>query len=285
MTPRRKSRLSQETIKEIDEIVPPLIMRGQSLHHIYVSDINLQMLCLERTLRRLIYRRELSVSPSSLRRYVRFPHHLPKKEKSLVIRDIRYIIGRKYSDYLNYVKAHQGTSRVEYDSVIGKINDFRAILTITFVKYDFQFGLLIKKGDSSSVLEVLKGLYKKLGDKAKDIFEANLCDNGTEFAQFYEIERYVGKSFYATPYRSNDKPHCERAHEFVRYVFPKGKSLNKVSQEMLDEVFSNINSYVRKSKGDKTPYDLVRAKFGKPFLDAINIQRIDNKKVKLTQLI
>ena len=285
MTPRRKSRLSQETIKEIDEIVTPLIMRGQSLHHIYVSDINLQMLCSERTLRRLIYRRELSVSPSSLRRYVRFPHHLPKKEKSLVIRDIRYIIGRKYSDYLNYVKAHQGISRVEYDSVIGKINDFQAILTITFVKYDFQFGLLIKKGDSSSVLEVLKGLYKKVGEKAKDIFEANLCDNGTEFAQFYEIERYVGKSFYATPYRSNDKPHCERAHEFIRYVFPKGKSLNKITQETLDEVFSNINSYVRKSKGDKAPYDLVRAKFGKPFLDAINIRRIDNKKVKLTQLI
>ena len=67
--------------------------------------------------------------------------------------------------------------------------------------------------------------------------------------------------------------------------FRKGKSLNKITQETLDEVFSNINSYVRKSKGDKAPYDLVRAKFGKPFLDAINIQRIDNKKVKLTQLI
>ena len=136
-----------------------------------------------------------------------------------------------------------------------------------------------------SALRSLKGLTKKVGEKAKDIFEANLCDNGTEFAQFYEIERYVGKSFYATPYRSNDKPHCERAHEFIRYVFPKGKSLNKITQETLDEVFSNINSYVRKSKGDKTPYDLVRAKFGKAFLDVLNIQRIDNKKVKLTQLI
>ena len=74
-----------------------------------------------------------------------------------------------------------------------------------------------------SALRSLKGLTKKVGEKAKDIFEANLCDNGTEFAQFYEIERYVGKSFYATPYRSNDKPHCERAHEFIRYVFPKGQ--------------------------------------------------------------
>lgn len=285
MTPRKKTHLSQEVVMEINEIVPPLMMRGQSLHHIYVSDARLQILCSERTLRRLVYRRELSVGPSLLRRYVRFPHHLPKKEKPVVIRDIRYIIGRKYSDYLDYVKSDSKISRVEYDSVIGKMNDIQAILTITFVKYDFQFGLLIKKGDSSSVLKVLRGLYQKLGDKAKAIFAANLCDNGTEFAQFYEIERYVGKSFYATPYRSNDKPHCERNHEFIRYVFPKGKSLNKITQEMLDEVFSNINSYVRKSKGDKTPYDLVRAKFGKAFLDAINIRRIHNKKVKLTQLI
>jgi len=144
---------------------------------------------------------------------------------------------------------------------------------------------LIKKGDSSSVFEVLKSLYKKVRDKVQEIFAANLCDNGIEFAQFYEIERYVGRSFYATPYRSSDKPHCERAHELVRYVFPKGKSLNQITQEMLDEVFSNINSYIRKSKGDKTPYDLARARFGKAFLDAINIRRIDNKKVKLTQLI
>ena len=119
----------------------------------------------------------------------------------------------------------------------------------------------------------------------KDAFEANLCDNGIAFAQFYEIERFVERSFYATPYRSSDKPHCERAHEFARYVFPKGKSLNQITQEMLYEVFSNINSYIRKSKGDKTPYDLARARFGKAFLDAINIRRIDNKKVKLTQLI
>ena len=283
--PRKKSHLDQEVILKIDKILTPLIYLGQSLHHIYASDVNLQVLCSERTLRRLVYRRELSVGPSSLRRYVRFPHRLPKKEKPLTIRDIRYIIGRKYSDYLNYVKSYRGISRVEYDSLIGKINDVQAILTITFVKYDFQFGLLIKKGDSSSTLEVLKGLYKKVGDKAQEIFAANLCDNGTEFAQFYEIERYVGRSFYATPYRSSDKPHCERAHEFVRYVFPKGKSLNKISQKTLDEVFSNINSYIRKSKGDKTPYDLVRERFGKTFLDAINIRRIDNKKVKLTQLI
>ena len=53
---RTKSRLSKEQIKTIDTIITPLIKKGQSLHHIYASDITLKTLCSERTLRRLIYR-------------------------------------------------------------------------------------------------------------------------------------------------------------------------------------------------------------------------------------
>jgi len=68
-------------------------------------------------------------------------------------------------------------------------------------------------------------------------------------------------------------------------MIPKGKSLDFLTQEQVDEMFSNINSYVRKSKGDKTPYDLVKNKFGKEFLDVINIHRIPNKKVRLQQII
>ena len=33
------------------------------------------------------------------------------------------------------------------------------------------------------------------------------------------------------------------------------------------------------------PYDLVKKKFGKEFLEKINIKRIPNKKVKLKQII
>jgi hypothetical protein len=53
----------------------------------------------------------------------------------------------------------------------------------------------------------------------------------------------------------------------------------------VNEVFSNINSYPIKSKGDKTPYDLVKRKFGVAFLDAIGIRRIEKKKVRLLTII
>ena len=50
-------------------------------------------------------------------------------------------------------------------------------------------------------------------------------------------------------------------------------------------MYSNINSYVRKSKRDQTPYDMVRRKFGEGFLLKIGIRRVPKKKVRLSGLI
>ena len=44
-----------------------------------------------------------------------------------------------------------------------------------------------------------------------------------------------------------------RLHELVRYFLPKGHSLDSLTQDQVNEVYSNINSYVRMSKGDRTP--------------------------------
>ena len=111
-----------------------------------------------------------------------------------------------------------------------------------------------------------------------------------EFSNFNEIEydengEKICNAFFTTPYRSNDKSECERNHEFIRYCIPKGKSLNSLTQEMLNEMFSNINSYVRKSKRDQTPYEIVLRKYGKSFLDLIGIRKVEKKKVALNRIL
>ncbi len=200
------------------------------------------------------------------------------------LRDIRVLIGRTYKDYLNYVKHHRSTHVVQYDSLIGKKDDKQAILTITFPKSNFQFGLLIKKGSSASVNSHIKRLFRILGSETvKRFFPINLADNGVEFSSFNEIEvsedgEKLCNCYFTTPYRSTDNAECERNHGLVRYVLPKGKSLDSLTQKALDEVFSHINSYVRKSKGDKPPYDLVKRQFGVEFFKLINIRKIPNKK-------
>ena len=132
-------------------------------------------------------------------------------------------------------------------------------------------------------------MFRKIGkEKVKEIFPINLADNGVEFSYFNKIEEmeneFICRTFFTNPYKATDKAHCERYHEFIRYFIPKGKSLDFLTQEKLNWMFSQINSYVRESLNDRTPYELVERKFGIEFLDAIGIYKVQKKKVTLTQI-
>ncbi|MDD4123260.1 MAG: helix-turn-helix domain-containing protein [Bacilli bacterium] len=281
------------TIKEIEIINDILIEQvrrlRQSLHHVYISNPCLSKICSEKTIRRHIYKGLFEVKAHELRKYVVYKHSY-EKPKIFQLRDITILIGRQFDDYLKYCERHKRANIVQYDSVIGKITDELAILTITFIKYGFQFGLLIRKSDPNDVVRKLKKLFRTLGNEmVKEIFQINLADNGIEFSYFNKIEyddngEFICNTFFTRPYKATDKPHCERYHELIRYMIPKGKSLDSLTQEKLNWMFSQINSYVRKGLNDQTPYDLIKRKFGKEFLDKIGISRVEKKKVNLSQI-
>lgn len=284
-------KLKMKHLKIIDDIVTNGVLLGQSLHHIYISNPELEEICCERTIRRLVYRGNLSIRPHQLRKYVVYKREYLKEPREFRLRDIRALIGRTYRDYNRYCNNHELDNVVHYDSLIGKRDDKQAILTITFVKYNFQFGLLIQKSNPASVNKELKKLFKHLGDDlVKKVFPINLCDNGIEFSYFHKIEtnnqgEVLIKTFYTNPYQATNKAQAERNHGLVRYFLPKGKSLDNLDQETVNMMFSHLNSYVREAKGNKTPYDLVKAKFGVELLYKLNIARIPNKKVRLLPLV
>lgn len=291
---RSGTRISSEYLAKLDSLSQQIKDTG-SIHHVFVANGWVSEICCERTLRRLVYSGALSVKPHELRRYVRFRRELPKSQKAkrIVIRDVRALVGRTYGDFLAYAEAHKRAIVTQHDSVVGKREDKKAILTITFPRFNLQIGRLITKGDPSSAKRAIVAVMSKLIKAGfPDAFEACLCDNGSEFASFYEVEnaaKLAGASkchaFYARPYRSNDKAECERNHEFVRYVFPKGKSLDGLTQESVDFAFDNINSLVRAGKGDRTPSEAAERAFGEAFLKALGVKKIDKRKVRLTPLI
>ena len=289
-TSRSFSKLSQNDLSLVDDIVWDGTLKGQSLHHIYVANPVLHEICCERTIRRMCYRGELKTKCHHLKKYVRYKRSYKKEYKDIKLKNPRILIGRTYSDFTDTINKNGKSDWVEYDSVVGKLTDKKSILTITFPKEAFQFGLVVAKGNPDSVLYAIKKLFRRIGEKySNEIFQINLADNGSEFSKFNEIEynqngEIKRKTFFTNPYKSTDKAHCERNHEFIRYVIPKGISLDFITQDFLDEMFSNINSYVRLSRNDKTPYELIEAKYGKEFLELINIKKIDKRKVKLTPI-
>lgn len=285
---RRKSRrykgIEEGEMKTIDEIVADGVKKGQSLHHIYISNDGLAEICSERTIRRYVYLGYLSVKAHQLPRYVRYSHKYEYPTKRIV--NVERMLSRTFSDYKEYVEGHPDDNIFQYDSVEGKIGDKKAILTITYPEFRFQFGYLISKQNAASVYRKMRLLQKLLGKRYEEIFQINLSDNGPEFGRFHEIEtdrygHHLCKVFFTNPYKSTDKASCERNHELIRYVIPKGRTLDFLTQKKVELLFSHINSYVRESNKNKTPYQLMAERFGSEFMEIIGIHEIPKNEVNL----
>ena len=94
------------------------------------------------------------------------------------------------------------------------------------------------------------------------MFPVILTDNGSEFKRPIELEYnddLVPRTsvYYCDPMASWQKPHIEKNHEFIRYVIPRGKSLNPYTDEDITLLMNHINSIKRPSLGNKSPYELV----------------------------
>ena len=122
---------------------------------------------------------------------------------------------------------------------------------------------LLPDGKADSVKRVFDYLERGLGLECfKRLFPIFLTDNGSEFKRVDDMEltedfEYRTKVFYCDPMASWQKAHIEKNHEYIRYVTPKGKSLNPYTQEDMILLMNHINSTRRRSLGGKAPYELV----------------------------
>ena len=157
----------------------------------------------------------------------------------------------------------------------------------TIPKSKFQIGLILNSLTSFEVNRKIRELQRLVKPFNSNIFKDFLCDNGIEFDDVQELEvdeetaEVVGHVFYTRPYCSGDKGSCERNHEFFRYVIKKGTSLNNLTQESLNLIFSHINSYPRKSLEYKTPYEVFSELYGEDVINQLDIKKIEFKDLKL----
>lgn len=77
------------------------------------------------------------------------------------------------------------------------------------------------------------------------------------------------------------KERVKKNHEFIRIVVPKGHSFNEHTQEMVDNMMSNINN-VKRNKLKASPYDLFALAYGEEVTSKLKIKKIDSNSVNLT---
>ncbi len=253
--------LTTNQAKNIGTIVKDCLKQGQSLYTIVVNHPELGK-C-EKTLYNYISAgvfNIVGIGDIDLRRKVSMKPR--KKATILKPRENRaYLKGRTYVDYQKYMVDHPSAKVVEMDTVYNDETNGPFIQTFHFVEWNVMIGIYHEKKTAENMKKGVLLLFNVLGeDDFQNHVQVILTDRGSEFTCADAIESTGCKIFFCDPMCSWQKPHVERNHELLRFICPKEKDLYQLglrSQDDINLVFSHINSYVRESLHNKSPFDIL----------------------------
>ena len=275
--------LTEDERNQMDSVISPLLMNGQSLHHILVNNAD-SISCCEKTAYIYADNGLFRAKNIDMPRKVRFK---PRKQKSVPLKvDKKCRIGRTYEDFKRYHETNPSLPITQLDSVEG-VKGGAVLLTIHFVLPKLQLAFLREANSSKSVTDIFHSLYELLGDEIyRRLFPLCLADNGTEFSDPSSIEgdgngNLRTRVFYCNPSAPGEKGACENNHEFIRRIIPKGIDIGNYTQDQISLMMNHINSYSRPELGDKSPYEMFEFYYGKEVLDLLGVTRIPANEIIL----
>ena len=134
--------INENERKLLNDLICPLMKKGQSLHHIYVNNRNVIPVD-ERTLYNYVEAGLFDVNNFDLIRQVRYKKRINTNHYKLKI-DKKCYKDRTYKDYQEYIKESPDVPVVEIDRVEGLRDETKAILTVHFVNCALQLGFFVK---------------------------------------------------------------------------------------------------------------------------------------------
>lgn len=283
---RRGVRASPEELQRLDELISPLVRKGQSLNHILAN-----------------HQQEIGLSEKTLYNYVNAnvfkvrDIHLPKKvtyrprknaRPVLTHMEYKYRLGRTMESFEAFRAENPKLPVVEMDTVKSARGCKKCLLTFTFEKGNFFLAFLLKDATQGSVLAVFDHLTEQLGLAAfRALFPVILTDNGVEFKDPISLEHSMKnclrtRLFFCDPQASWQNPHIEKSHVELRKILPKGTGFTKLTPEDITLLLNHVNSEPRESLGNKTPFDLFTGKNEKKLLDLLNLHPVPPDEVMLS---
>ena len=179
-------------IKQLGELLLPLLKKGQSIYSILQSHREIKLS--EKTIYNYIENGVfqdvgVSISAIDLKRVVRRKMSKQKRNTYKPRKDNRYLTGRKYSDFLIYMEKNPNAKVVEMDTVYNDVSNGPFLQTFKFREYDLLICIYQTVKDSLYMLDGILLLEKILG---KEMFEKEveviLTDRGSEFVLAEEAE-------------------------------------------------------------------------------------------------
>ena len=283
---RQGINISEEDLKRLDEIVSPLIRKGQSPYMILRNHPEIQLS--EKTIYNYIDLGALSVKNLDLPKKVVYKLRSSSDSKSKEKPNLEIFEGRTYDDYQEYLKGHPDVRVVEMDTVIGCDGSHKVLLTLHFNPTEFMMAYLLDSKEAKNVKDTYDMVEKAVSlEIFSRVFQLVLTDRGGEFQKPMDLECDSDgvirtKIYYCDPMCPWQKPHCEKNHEYIRKILPDGSSFDDLSQKEISLVMSHINSSARESLGGRTPFELANMMLPKELLDCFGLSEIAPDDVNLT---
>lgn len=272
--------LNRESFYETERILSEAVRNGQHIYHAIQAN-NLPVSTA--TVYRHIQKRYYSILPLDLPRAVKFK---PRKSSKAEAIPIAAKQGRRYEDYLAFVKENPDIPIAELDTVIGEIGG-KVIMTIHFVAGDFMAGLLLDNktaAEAAVKISILKQNLAAHGFAFGDVIPLLLTDNGGEFSCVSAFENdpdgmQETKLFFCEPAAAYEKPHIEKNHTLFRDIVPQGQSFDSFTQDTVNLIFSHVNAVKRKQFNGKSAYDMFTFFYSQELAEAFGISYIPPRSV------
>lgn len=278
--------MSQSEFEYIVHIIKTDLKKGLSPYQISVSHPELKLS--ESSIYRWTKKGYGSLSVMYLQKQVKYKPRSHKENTEVICRSS----ARTYDAFL---KLHSDLqeSACEMDTVIGRRQDKKCILTLYLRPSKLQLYILLNSKTCDEVkkaLDALEKLFKK--ELFKEIFYPMLTDNGPEFYYFKLLEKsvfpgYTSRTivYYCNPYASGQKGGCEKNHVELRKLLPKDMHIpfDKLDIYDMAECMSQVNSQPRKSLGGLSPIAMFRAMYGSSAMDVL--ESLGVKELKPSELL
>ncbi len=281
---RKGINISPEDLDFLDELISPLVRQGHSPYMILQNHPEIALS--EKTIYNYIASGALSVKnidlPKKVVYKVRNSHETENDADSSVLD------GRTYKDYQAFITEYPDTPVTEMDTVVGCEGSHKVLLTLHFDNCAFMMAYLMDSKAAYHVKNIFDGIEQAIGTLSFcKAFAVILTDRGGEFRAADALEcgefNLVRTSiYYCDPMCSWQKPHCEKNHEYIRKICPKGTSFDNYTQKDINLMMSHINSSVRDSLGGLTPMALAKLMLPKELLDYFCLQEIPSDEIILT---
>lgn len=275
--------ISPERLTWLDELASPLILQGQSPYMILQNHPEIP--CSEKTLYNYIESGALSVKNIDLPKKVKYKIRSSTPSDAV---DQAIYEGRTYKDLQAFLKEYPDTRITEMDTVLGCEGSRKVLLTFHFCGCSFMMAYLLDSKEARHVKAVFDSMEHAIGTVPfSSAFSLILTDRGREFQNPDALEcgqeNLIRTSiYYCDPMCSWQKPHCEKNHEYIRKICPKGTSFDDYTQNDINRMMSHINSTPRQSLGGLSPIALAKLMLPHELLDFFALAEISADEIILT---